>query len=258
MMRFIHASTPMMVAGTATSPTAPIACQRRKPDKHFLNMTDAPDATSNEQPNRVVPAFYLRSIERLKHSAVAGFVFTVFLVFLGQRSGADGRKGLELLERFVDHSTPNKTLYIVSLGLLGLSVAFSRALLADLIRKWLARPLIELSSHAFAVAIGMLLALLASAAYVHDIRANIGGLCLATFVAVTVYLLLQLALAAAEGEFDKHIQSNMVYEVVACVLGACVTWAAFQDLSLELEHSAQHKAKSTSEAPPAPGAKPEH
>ena len=158
----------------------------------------------------------------------------------------------------MDHSTPNKTLYIVSLGLLGLSAAFSRALLADLIRKWIARPLIELSSHAFAVAIGMLLALLASAAYVHDIRASIGGLCLATFVAVTVYLLLQLALAAAEGEFDKHIQSNMVYEVVACVLGVCVAFAAFQDLSSELEHSAQHKAKPTSEVPPASGAKPEH
>ena len=257
-MCFIHASTPMMLAGTATSPTAPIACQRRKPDKKFLNMIETPDATSNEQPNHVVPALYLRSIERLKHSAVAGFVFTAFLVFLGQRSGADGRKGLELLERFVDHSTPNKTLYIVALGLLGLSAAFSRALLADLIRKWIALPLIELSSHAFAVAIGMLLALLASATYVDDIRASIGGLCLATFVAVTVYLLLQLALAAAEGEFDKHIQSSMVYEVVACVLGVFVACAAFQDLSLELEHSAQHEAKSTSEAPPAAGVKPDH
>ncbi|MGM9481767.1 hypothetical protein ACS5PN_11345 [Roseateles sp. NT4] len=206
-------------------------------------MTDTPKTTSNEQSGGVVTEIYQQAKQQLKHSAVAGFVFTAILVFLAQRSGAEGKNSLELLRQFVDHSLPNKTLYIVALGLLGLSITFSKSFMAELLRTWIAKPLIELSSHAFAVALGILLALFASAGYVADLRDSAGATFSAAFVAFTVYGILQIAQAAAEGRFDEQIQSAKIYEVAAGVAGLCITYAAISDFSVELEHAAEHKKK---------------
>jgi hypothetical protein len=111
----------------------------------------------------------------------------------------------------------------------------------------MSKPLIELSSHAFSVVIGTLIALAVSSIAVPDFRPSVPGLLGASFVALVVYGLLQLALAAAEGVFDKLVQSHRAIELAVCFAGIAVTVAAFQDLSVELKKADKHKKECAAE-----------
>jgi hypothetical protein len=192
--------------------------------------------------------FFTRwSFNRLLHSASAGFVLTALLVYLSSRRGDTGQQGLALLQQFIDHSVPNKSLYLVALGFLGLSAAFSRSLLAEITRKWIAKPLVELSSHALSVAIGVVLGLAASATYVNDLRAGVPDLLKAALVSVSVFFILQIALLVARGRCDKLFQSHRAIEFTVAVAGVCIAVAAIQDMNVELAHATQHNVKCSDE-----------
>ncbi|MRR56668.1 MAG: hypothetical protein EG824_00405 [Deltaproteobacteria bacterium] len=130
----------------------------------------------------------------------------------------------QILGKFLEHSIgPNIPVFLI--GALGFcwSGMFHGARFSLFLRRWLWRPILDLSFHGAWLGVGALSGLAISGLFLEEIRPHLGMLFIGSMTFGLLGIELGVALLMAKGRFDREISKSAAYEWLLIVGALALT-----------------------------------